>query len=214
MHPFLEPYNYYFLREQTQLLAQTHRSVNDRSTIQAVRGLAFETIKEELSHLTQEELAIVMAIEKITDSQREVDRYLENLRLFVRPFKQPSEAGIKKAFAKTKKIQMPDWETIDLKEYSFYAWNDPGQQSKFILYYQNAKLQGLQGTISNEVKKGICTICHGTSGVSLFTVKGKVNKDGQYKTKGNYICYNSEACNRQLQTRTHFDAFIEQVKAK
>lgn len=214
MEQFLEPYDYYFLKEQASILTQTHRSVSDRSTIQAVKAQIFEKVQTRFSTLNEEQQNFVIAIEKITDSQREVDRYLENLRLFVRPFKQPSEAGIKKAFAKTKKIQMPDWETIDLKEYSFYAWNDPGQQSKFILYYQNAKLQGLQGTISNEVKKGICTICHGTSGVSLFTVKGKVNKDGQYKTKGNYICYNSEACNRQLQTRTHFDAFIEQVKAK
>lgn len=214
MEPFLEPYNYYFLREQTQMLAQTHRSVNDRSTIQAVRSLAFDAIKEELSHLTQEELAAVMAIEKITDSQREIDQYLATLRTFVRPFKQPSEVGVKKAFAKTKKIQMPDWEQIDLKDYSFYAWNDMGQQSKFILYYQNNKLQGLQGNLSSEIKKGVCTICHGTSGVSLFTVKGKVNKDGQYKTKGNYICYNSDECNRQLHTKEHFEIFIEQIKTK
>ena len=211
---FLEPYNYYFLKEQTHILAQTHRSVNDRATIQAVRAQIFEAINERFSGLGADEQAIILTIEKITDSQRDVDQYLEMLRAHIIPFKQPSETVVKKAFPKTKKIQMPDWETLNLADYSFYAWNDPGQQSKFMLYYQNEKLQGLQGTLSNDVKKGICTICHGTGGVSLFTVKGKVNKDGQYKIKGNYICYNSETCNQQLQTKEHFTTFVELVKRK
>lgn len=214
MEQFLKPYQYYFLKEQASILAQTHRTVNAKSTIQAVQAQIFEKVKDMFFELNEEEMALVMGIEQISDEQRVFDCYLKSMREFVIPFKQPSDAGVKKAFPKTKKINVPDWEMIDLVDYSFYGWNDPGQQSKFILYYANNKLQGLQGQLSTEIKKGICTICHGESGVALFTVKGKSNKDGQYKTKGNYICYNSETCNKNMQTFEHFITFMTIVKSK
>lgn len=214
MEQFLQPYDYYFLKEQASILAQTHRSVSDKSTIQAVQVQVFEKVKARFSTLDTAEKDLVMEIECITEDQRVFTKYLESLRKRILPFKQPTDAGVKKSFPKTKKLQIPDWENLDLTKYSFYGWNDPGQQSKFLLYYANHKLQGIQGHLSTEIQKGICTICHGTSGVSLFTVKGKVNKDGQYKTKGNYICYNSEECNQQMQTFEHFMDFVTLVKAK
>lgn len=214
MEQFLQPYDYYFLKEQASILAQTHRSVSDKSTIQAVQAQVFEKVKEHFPSLSKDEREIVMGIEQVTEDQRVLTKYLEGIRRNVIPFKQPTDMGVKKAFPKTKKLQIPDWETIDLENYSFYGWNDPGQQSKFLLYYTNHKLQGIQGQLSMEIQKGICTICHGTNGVSLFTVKGKVNKDGQYKTKGNYICYNSDECNQQMQTFEHFMDFVTIVKSK
>lgn len=214
VEPFLKPYNYYFLKKQAAILAQTHRTVNAKSTIQAVQAQIFDKVKATLSELSEEEMTLVMGITEINDEQRILDRYLQRMKERVIPFKRPSDTGIKKAFPKTKKLTIPDWERLDLADYSFYAWNDPGQQSKFILYTVNNKLQGIQGQLSTEIKKGICTICHGESSVALFTVKGKANKDGHYKTKGNYICYNSDECNQKMQTFEHFMDFMTIVKEK
>ena len=107
MEPFLEPYNYYFLREQTQVLAQTHRSVNDRSTIQAVRSLAFDAIKEELSHLTQEELAAVMAIEKLQIVKEKSINICQHCVLLSAPLNNRVRRASKKLLLKLRKFKCP-----------------------------------------------------------------------------------------------------------
>ena len=45
VEPFLKPYNYYFLKKQEAILAQTHRTVNAKSTIQAVQAQIFDKVK-------------------------------------------------------------------------------------------------------------------------------------------------------------------------
>ncbi|HRL52108.1 MAG TPA: hypothetical protein PLU84_07235, partial [Enterococcus aquimarinus] len=80
MEPFLKPYNYYFLKKQAAILAQTHRTVNAKSTIQAVQAQIFDKVKAILSELSEEEMTLVMGITEINDEQRILDRYLQRMK--------------------------------------------------------------------------------------------------------------------------------------
>ncbi|HBM4677298.1 TPA: FusB/FusC family EF-G-binding protein, partial [Listeria innocua] len=140
--------------------------------------------------------------------------FLEGLKAYVIPFVPPSDVKLKKLFAKTKKLKIPAWSKLDLRDYTFYGWNDIAQQRKYIVTYEDGNLVGVNGTISPEIQKGVCSICQTHSKVSLFMTKTKSSSDGVYTTNGNYICYDSDVCNEQIKAHETLDEFIEVVKKR
>lgn len=212
MEQFIQPYQYNFLAAQATYLMNSHRAVNDRTTLKTLRALSLEKINVAFPTVTAEEKKIILEIENVNKSQREIEKYLTSIRKYVIPFKKPSDPGLKKVFAKTKKLSIPHWDELDLQTYSFYGWNDPGQQRKYLILYVDSKLVGLQGMLEPNIHKGVCALCHETTGVALFTVKGKTTKDGNYTTKGNYICYDSEKCNHNIQRLDDLHQFVNTVK--
>ncbi|PTH31020.1 hypothetical protein BU586_07755 [Staphylococcus agnetis] len=75
------------------------------------------------------------------------------------------------------------------------------------------QLKGMYGDLSPTKVKGFCKICNAESYVSLFLNQSKHNKkEGTYTKKGDYICYDSVACNGQLEDITRLYHFIEQTK--
>ena len=140
-------------------------------------------------------------MEKVLDvtlKKEKAERLLEELKVIVLPFVQPTKPQIDKLFRKVKKLKHPHWNQLDLREHTYIGWNDPGSQKKFMIYYEEEKLKGISGTLSPTINKGICSICQRTSNVSLFLSTTKTGSDGTYTKKGNYICHDSDQCNQQL----------------
>lgn len=214
MKEFIEPYQYNFIKYQLANVSRAYRSANDTSTLKALKSLTEEKINELFpANVLEDHKELFSELHTIT-STKEAEPFLEDLKAYVIPFVSPSDVKLKKIFAKTKKLKIPTWSKLDLRDYTFYGWNDIAQQRKYIVTYEDGNLVGVQGTISNEIQKGVCTICHTHSKVSLFMAKTRSASDGIYTTNGNYICHDSDVCNQQIRDRETLDEFIEVVKKR
>ncbi|MBC1635467.1 FusB/FusC family EF-G-binding protein [Listeria welshimeri] len=214
MKEFIEPYQYNFIKYQLANVSRAYRSANDTSTLKALKSLTEEKINELFpANVLEDHKELFSELHTIT-STKEAEPFLEDLKDYVIPFVSPSDVKLKKIFAKTKKLKIPTWSKLDMRDYTFYGWNDIAQQRKYIVTYEDGNLVGVQGTISNEIQKGVCTICHTHSKVSLFMAKTRSASDGIYTTNGNYICHDSDVCNQQIKDRETLDEFIEVVKKR
>ncbi|MBC1694789.1 FusB/FusC family EF-G-binding protein [Listeria welshimeri] len=214
MKEFIETYQYNFIKYQLANVSRAYRSANDTSTLKALKSLTEEKINELFpANVLEGHKELFSELHTIT-STKEAEPFLEDLKAYVIPFVSPSDVKLKKIFAKTKKLKIPTWSKLDMRDYTFYGWNDIAQQRKYIVTYEDGNLVGVQGTISNEIQKGVCTICHTHSKVSLFMAKTRSASDGIYTTNGNYICHDSDVCNQQIKDRETLDEFIEVVKKR
>lgn len=212
MKPTIQPYQYMALRQTVDELINVYQSVNDRHTVQTVQALAVEKIREAVpgNYPEIEELITFSLDTRLTKARAQ--RWFDDFKAFVVPFAVPSAKQVEKAFRKVKKLKVPDFEQLDLREHTYIGWNDPGSQKKFLLLYADERLLGIAGSIPAGTKKNICSICHKEGNVALFMATTKTGAEGTYTKKGNYICIDSEQCNRQLTDRKNLDYFIEQVK--
>ncbi|WP_270998170.1 FusB/FusC family EF-G-binding protein [Listeria seeligeri] len=214
MKEFIEPYQYNFIKNQLNNISRAYRSANDTSTLKALKSLTEEKINQIFSQAELEEHQDLFIQMHAITTTKEAEPFLEELKAFVIPFVSPSDAKLKKVFAKTKKLKIPTWSKLNLRDYTFYGWNDIAQQRKYIITYDDGNLVGVEGTISADIQKGVCSICHSHSKVSLFMAKTKASGDGIYTTNGNYICYDSDVCNEQIKARETLDEFIAVVRKR
>ncbi|NJE62867.1 elongation factor G-binding protein [Enterococcus durans] len=212
MEKTIKPYQYYFIKREVEQLLNAYSSVNDPKTVQTVQALAAEKIHELLDHPNTAVNEFMEKVLDVTLKKEKAERLLEELKVIVLPFIQPTKPQIDKLFRKVKKLKQPDWNQLDLKEHTYIGWNDLGSQKKFMIYYEEEKLKGISGTLSPTINKGICSICQRTSNVSLFLSTTKTGSDGTYTKKGNYICHDSDQCNQQLVQLAPFYEFTERVK--
>lgn len=206
----IQPYQFMKLKQLMMQQVNVYQSVNDHQTVATTQAKTAEAIKELLpTELTEKVLAVILAKET---NRTKVESFMETFKQYVEPFKEPSTKQVEKAFRKVKKLHLPDFASLDLRENTFLGWNDPGTQRKYLLYYDSDQhLQGLYGSLATGSIKNICAICHKESNVAMFLATTKTGGDGTYTKKGNYICTDSEACNHQLYSREEFDAFVEQI---
>lgn len=210
----IHSYQYFYIQKQVQQLLNAYTSVNDTKTIATVQALAAEKIR---SQFAAEEPLIEEFLEKALDktlTSVQAERLLNTLKTAVEPFKMASNQQLDKLFRKVKKLKYPQWSELDLQEQTFVGWNDPGKQAKFIILYQDGKLQGVQGNLAPTTTKGICAICQRTSEVSLFLSTTKSAGDGTYTKRGNYICHDSQKCNRQLTQLESLHTFFKSVQKR
>ncbi|MDA9471189.1 FusB/FusC family EF-G-binding protein [Enterococcus sp. 5H] len=212
MNKKIQPYQFNFIRKQGHILLQAHLSVNDKQTIKTLQAIVLEKINNQFVENNAEIQPLLDGFLEAATSKPRLEQFLEVLKEEVIPFDPPSKQQLTKLFKKTKKLKIPDWDTMDLRDYTFYSWNDSGKQQKFIIASIDGQLVGVQGTISPTTQKGICPLCHETSEVSLFMSKVKESGDGLYTKRGNYICYDSDKCNHNIERTDELNDFIQNVK--
>ncbi|MDT2767131.1 FusB/FusC family EF-G-binding protein [Lactococcus raffinolactis] len=208
------PYQYFSLFKTVDDLINVYQSVNDKSTVAAIKAQAlakFDIILPEKFDNFDTFLKVIFD-EKLTKASAKT--YFEvHLKPLVSPFKVPSNKVVEKVFRKVKKIQIPNWSSLDLRENTYVAWHDPGQGRKFILFYdEHDKLQGTFGEFGSNAIKGLCAICQEMTTISLFLATTKSSGDGTYTKKGNYICLDSDACNQHLYDLSSFHGFLNALK--
>ncbi|WP_348921448.1 FusB/FusC family EF-G-binding protein [Enterococcus rotai] len=208
----IQPYQFNFIRKQANILLQAHLSVNDKNTVKTLQAIVLEKINEQFGPDKDQLQPLLEGFLEAATSKPRLEHYLEELKEAVIPFDPPSKQQLTKLFKKTKKLKIPEWETMDLRDYTFYSWNDSGKQQKFIIASIDGQLVGVSGTIAPTTQKGICPICHETSEVTMFLSKVKESGDGMYTKRGNYICYDSEKCNHNIERREELEAFVQNVK--
>ncbi|WP_082232987.1 FusB/FusC family EF-G-binding protein [Halobacillus massiliensis] len=209
MEPFLEPYQYHFLKRQGLKIVNARISSTDSHVIKAVRGIVEDSVFHQFKHCSEEERQLVERMIAVKD-ETEVEQVLGDLHSFIIPF-QASEKQIKKLFPKVKKLKIPDLDRIDTKKITYLTWWDPGSHKKFIVTVREGKLWGINGTFQKSPQEGICSICGRHEPTGLFLVEKKGKEVGTYKKKGNYICSDGEACNENLTDLTKLEDFLDHL---
>ena len=204
----MKAYEYNRIKYLTFDLINVYHSVNDKATVEAVYA---QTVSEaqELS----DEMELALFLEKLADSKmtkEQAERDLLALKNLVEPFVLPSESQLKKIFKKVKKLKVPAQSAWDMREITYFSWNEVSSNRKYIV---TADGRGFYGTLSGNLKN-ICAICQKTSQVTQFLATTKRGSDGTYTKNGTYICVDGDTCNQQIQQIEGFERFLEIIKVR
>ena len=193
----LTPYEYWYCKQQISELVSAYHSVNDKQTVVTLQTL----IQGKTEEFFGRNPLLAAYWEQFMNTALTRDKFeklFEEMKQFVIPMAIPSTKQIEKSFRKVKKMQHPDLEAKDFRELSYLGWNDSGTTRKYLLRKIDGRFVGAYGSFSTDVQKGHCAICNQISTVAFFLATTKSAGDGTYTKKGNYICTDSDQCNRQL----------------
>lgn len=212
MNPQIYPHQFNLIKQHILHLANVYKSVNDLNVIASIQE---ETQAMIIDTLGKTDDTILKCIDEMMDiriSKHKIERIFNELENYVIPFKAPSQKQFEKVFRKVKKLKTPLITDNMLLSSTFLGWNDISTNRKYFVYYDmNQQLKGFYGEISTQTQKGFCSICNKESKVSLFLKKTNSSSDGRYTKKGNYICHDSEQCNKQLTDLQYFYSFLDQI---
>ncbi|WP_416353501.1 hypothetical protein ACNAN0_12920 [Agrilactobacillus fermenti] len=149
MEAKIQPYQYHFIKKQVLTLVEAYQHVSDLTTLQALQSITADRIHEIVGHDYPEIANLIHTVSDITLRKNTANTILANFKDFVIPFEIPSKARLSKLFAKTKKLNVPDFaQQLDPRDLSYLGWNDPGQKQKFITAYHDDTLIGVQGHLA------------------------------------------------------------------
>lgn len=206
----LQPNDYWYCKQQISELVSAYHSVNDKQTIITLQTL-IQGRTEEFFDRDPLLKAYWTQFLDTTLTRDTFEKLFEEMKQFLLPMDIPSTKQIDKAFRKVKKMQYPALDSIDFRELSYLGWNDSGTNRKYLLRKIDGRFTGVYGSFSTDVQKGHCAICNQISTVAFFLATTKSSGDGTYTKKGNYICTDSEQCNRQVTQLDTLDRFWETI---
>ncbi len=207
---FMTPEQFQLVKKQAKKILNTYTTSNDQKVIDAIQALVQEEIDSRLTFQEIEQQLVLQPIFLIK-SKEQLEHFLTDIKQYVEPFKQPTEAELKKLFPKDKKLKLPKLETYDWQEISYLSWFDAGTNRKYIVYREDGVLKGVRGTFSNSAKVGICTVCNQHAKVGMLLVSKKGADLGTYTKRGNYICEDSGSCNESLSDLNKFTDFVNNL---
>jgi len=213
MEPFIRADQYQFIKYQTQILINSHATVNDKNVLNAVKSLARDKVSNLFLNLEEQQKHILEPLVEIEDTAK-AEEFLGGIKPYVIPFKNVSEQTLKKLFPKAKKLKLPSLIDVDFKELSYLGWDDKGTNRKFLIAPHQNKLVGLSGTFNPIAKKGVCVLCNRHSEVGLFMSEKKGKIQGTFVRRGNYICQDSLKCNENLISLSKLEDFIMLLNGK
>ncbi|SDO10442.1 FBP C-terminal treble-clef zinc-finger [Psychrobacillus sp. OK028] len=213
MNPFIRSNQYNFIKKQTQVLVNGHATVNDQEVLNALRALSLEKVLWLFEEASEDQKNLLNPMVDIKE-KLEAEDFLEILKPYVIPFKEISEAAIKKIFPKAKKLKIPSLENIDFKEISYLGWLDKGSNKKFLIIEYKNKLVGISGGYKDSNKKGICALCNRIEEIGMFTSSVKGLTQDAFITRGNYICRDSQKCNENIVSLDKLNNFVELIENK
>ena len=98
MNPTIQPYQFNIIKEQVAVLLNTYTSVNDATTVKTVQALCAEKIN---GLFPEEHPAVTILLDKVMDrrlTRARAEKYLDELKETVLPFKEPSTPQVTKVF--------------------------------------------------------------------------------------------------------------------
>lgn len=143
--------------------------------------------------------------------------YLHALEPLMTEFTQVTVAQIKKLFPKVKKLKVPDLAAIDYRYVTYIGWTDIATNKLFLVYHQDGQLVGIKGKFTPTNKKSTC-LWNRHEEVALFSAITKSRpanaSPDYYKAIGNYMCVNSDACNKNISDIAVSEKFISILQGK
>ncbi|MDM5317264.1 FusB/FusC family EF-G-binding protein [Fictibacillus sp. b24] len=211
--PFIRNHQYNLIKKQIGQLQHACSNGADPKVIEAVEASVQSKILEAFPGISESQKEVVdkvLNLRKTEDSQH----YLNSLEPYLKEFTPVSGKQINKLFPKNKKLKMPNIDVIDFRLISYLGWVDIATNKLFLVYYLNGQLVGIQGRFT-PANKGICFLCNGIGDVALFSAITKSKpanaSPDYYKAIGNYLCVDSQACNKRITEMTTLENFLKEV---
>lgn len=208
---FIKNDQYNFIKNQVALIKDSQKKNSDPTVIKAVRELSIAKIYELFSNLTAEQSELLDLSKAKTDT--ELDQFLQQLSSFQIPFGKVTEQQVKKMFPKAKKkLKVPDLSSFLHKPSTYLSWTDISTNKKFIVYELNEKMVGIECKYTLLNKENICSFCNRFGKVAFISTVTKAKKaknPDYYKAIGNYICFDSEECNKRITDVSYLNTFLE-----
>lgn len=215
MTPFIQPHQYNYVKNQLKLLLQTVYFVGDWRVYNATKNSVRDSIYERFGDATPEQQAIFDGVSDIRGKD-EVNLFLERLKPYIIAFPKPTEAQVKKLFKKVKKLQVPEMDSIDWLQTSYFGWRDISSQSLFLVVQYGGELVGVECKYSSSQGSGgsICTICGKAGPSSDVGLVVAVTKAKEYRSVGTYMCLDIGMCNDNITRLDELHKFIARVQSR
>jgi hypothetical protein len=207
---FISTDQFNFIKKQVQNLVNGQSTATDDGVINALKSMTLERVIGKFPKIVEEQIQFLQPITMI-DNKEQAEAFLSKLKPYVIPFK-VSEQGIKKLFPKAKKLKVPSLDEIDLREIVYFSWIDRTSNKRYIVINRDNKLIGIEGSFTPSNQKGVCSLCNSHKEVGMFLAKEKGKEQGTFKTRGNYICYDSKSCNESLTSLDKLYEFVDLFK--
>jgi Fibronectin-binding protein (FBP). len=212
--PFIRNHQHNLIKKQAGLALQAMQTAADPKVIESVKLSAVMKIAEAFPDANDEQL---QTLEKLAEMKAEEDirQYLLALEPYLAPFPQITEAQLKKLFPKTKKLKLPQLSGLDLRRVTYLGWTDIASGRMFLVCFMNGQWYGIEGRFTQTNRKNVCFVCNKHEDVALFSAVSKKRpanaSPDYYLSIGNYICVNSDACNRHITETAALETFVRQV---
>lgn len=211
--PFIRNHQYNFIKKQVELLERACHSVTDPKVVESVRYSVHFNIMEAFLDATELQRQV---LEKISALRAEVEfrDYLHSLEPYLVQFPEVTGKQLAKLFPKNKKLKHPDLTAIDYRYVTYLGWVDIATNKLFIVYRLDGQLVGIEGRYI-PANKSVCFLCNRHAEVALFTAvtrsKPANASPDYYKAIGNYLCVDSEVCNKNITNVTALERFVREV---
>jgi len=212
--PFIRNHHYNLIKKQAKLLQQACENGSDPKVTESVRDGALLSVMEafpEASELQRQTLESLTTLR----TEAQFRGYLSSLEPWMERFEPVTEQQIKKLFPKVKKLKVPDLAAVDFRYVTYLGWSDVAASKLYLVYRLDGKLVGIEGRFTPTHKKGACFLCRRQEEVALVTAVTKSKPAGAspdyYKAIGNYLCVDSEVCNRNLTDIAALERFARDV---
>ncbi|MBN3527031.1 FusB/FusC family EF-G-binding protein [Paenibacillus apiarius] len=212
--PFIRNHQYNLIKKQAGLLQHTCNTVSDPKVVESVKYSAQCKIIEAFPEAMELERQTLEQISTFNASA-EFHHYLLSLEPYLIEFAHVTDKQLKKLFPKNKKLKIPGLAAIDYRYVTYLGWTDIGTNRMYLVYQLNGQLVGVEGRYTPANKKSICFLCNRHEEVALFTAITKSKpanaSPDYYKAIGNYMCVNSDTCNKNMTDVTALEKFIHDV---
>lgn len=214
--PFIRNYQYNVIKQSANSVIQAYQTINDPKVLDSVRFNAQTKVLEQFPEVTAEHKTMLESIEALR-SPNDVQKYLTELEPFLMEFPAITESQLRKLFKKNKKLKLPDLEQIDFRFVTYMSWIDISSNKMFLVYEKDGQHIGIEGRFTETNKKSYCFACNRYEKLVLFSAVSKKRpahaSQDYFKSVGNYICINSQDCNRNITSVSTLEAYIESVQS-
>ncbi len=211
--PFIRNHQYNFIKKQVDLLERACHSVTDPKVVESVRYSVHFNIMEAFPDADGPQKQVLEKASTLR-AEGEFRHYLHSLEPYLTEFPEVTGKQLAKLFPKNKKLKLPDLTAIDYRYVTYLGWVDIATNKLFIVYRLNGKLVGIEGRYL-PTNKSVCFLCNRHAEVALFTAvtrsKPANASPDYYKAIGNYLCVDSEVCNKNITDVTALDKFVREV---
>ncbi|WP_144933785.1 FusB/FusC family EF-G-binding protein [Paenibacillus sp. 32O-W] len=211
--PFIRNHQYNLIKKQTGLLKSACSNVSDPKVVESVRYSAQSKMIEAFPDATELQQQLLEKIATLHTAEQ-FQHYLESLEPYLAEFPQITGKQLNKLFPKIKKMKQPDLTALDYRHLTYLGWVDIATNKLFLVYPLNGKFVGIEGRFT-PTNKGVCFFCNRHEDVALFSAitkhrPAKASPD-YYKAIGNYVCVDSEVCNKNITDVTALEKFVREV---
>jgi len=209
--PFIRNHHYNGIKKQANLLQHTLHTVSDPKVVEAVKYSAVAKIIEAIPDATEQQKRELEKIVTLKTAD-EFQRYLLELEPYLAEFAPVTEKQLHKLFPKNKKMKVPDLSAVDYRYVTYLGWTDIATNKLFLVYFLNGQHVGIEGRFTPLNKKSGCFLCNRHGEVALFSAIVKSRpahaSPDYYKAVGNYLCLDSDACNKHITDVAALERFI------